>query len=237
MNSTTTSLQGGSAGSVFKAAAGDPSPAVIILPAIAGLNPYIDRMSDALADQGYASVAMDYYARSGGVPDLSDRAKIMAAVASLSDRDVLADIEANVEFLKSRPNIDGKRISVMGFCVGGSFAILAASEIESLACAIGFYGTIRYGQTTDRKPVSPLDAAQHLKCPLLAHYGEQDPLIPQSDVEALRSTLKSHPAEIYSYPGAGHAFHEDYRPEVYRPIAAQEAWRRSLAYLDWYRAK
>lgn len=237
MNSTTTSMQGGSAGSVFKDAAGDPSPAVIILPAVAGLNSYIDRMSDSLAGQGYASVALDYYARSGGVPDLGDRAKIMAAVAALSDRDVLADIAANVEFLKSRPDIDSRRISVMGFCVGGSFAILAASEIEGLACAIAFYGTIRYGETSDRKPVSPHDAAQNLKCPLLGHYGEQDPLISQGDVETLRSRLKSHPAEIYTYPGAGHAFHEDYRPEVYRPIAAQEAWRRSMAYLDWYRAK
>jgi carboxymethylenebutenolidase len=122
---------------------------------------------------------------------------------------------------------------VLGFCIGGTYAILAASQFEQLRCAVSFYGTIRYA-TSDLKPISPLDVAQSLKCPLLGHYGEDDALIPLPDVEALRKELRSRPAEIYTYPGAGHAFHENFRPEVYRPVAAAEAWRRSTEYLEWY---
>jgi carboxymethylenebutenolidase len=211
------------------------APAVVILPAIAGLNAYIERTSETLVAQGYASVSIDYYAKTGA-PDLSGRSKVMAAVAALSDGEILSDVARNIEFLRSQPGIDAKRISVLGFCVGGSYAILAASQFEGLACSIAFYGTIKYAQTNDRKPQSPIDAAQTLKCPLLGHYGEQDPLIPLRDVDELRINLKQKPAEIYSYPGAGHAFHEDFRPEVYRPIAATEAWQRSIEYLRWYRA-
>jgi carboxymethylenebutenolidase len=209
---------------------------VIVLPAIAGLNKYMTNVCDRLNGQGYASLLVDYHARTGA-PDLSDRAKIMAAVASLSDNDVLTDIAANIAFLQARPDIDAKRIAVLGFCIGGSYAILAASQFNQFSCAISFYGTIKYAEANALKPLSPYDAAQKLTCPFLGHYGEEDALIPVHDVEALKKQFMHKPAEIYTYPGAGHAFHEDFRPEVYRPIAAKEAWARSLEYLNWYCAE
>jgi dienelactone hydrolase len=237
LNSNPTSVRGGSAGSVFRRTEGkDRAPAVIVLPAIAGLNGYMTNVCDGLAGQGFASVLVDYHARTGK-PDLSDRAKVMAAVASLPDRDILADIGANIEFLQARPDIDPKRIAVLGFCIGGSYAILAASEFNQFRCAIAFYGTIKYPATNDLKPLSPFDAAQNLKCPFLGHFGEDDALIPPHDVAELKTRLKHKPAEVYTYPGAGHAFHEDFRSEVYRPIAAKEAWGRSVEYLQWYCAE
>jgi carboxymethylenebutenolidase len=158
----------------------------------------------------------------------------MAGVASLSDRHVLADIAENIAFLRARPDIDARRIAVLGFCIGGSYALLAASQFDQFRCAISFYGTIKYAETNALKPLSPHDAAQKMTCPFLGHYGEEDALIPLHDVEALKKQLMHKPAEIYTYPGAGHAFHEDFRPEVYRPIAAKEAWARSVEYLNWY---
>jgi carboxymethylenebutenolidase len=230
-------MRGGSDGSVFRRVEGqDRAPAVIVLPAIAGLNRYMAGVCDRLGQEGFTSVLVDYHARTG-VPDLSDRAKIMAAVASLSDRDILADIEANIAFLQARPDVDSKRVAVLGFCIGGSYAILAASQFNQFRCAISFYGTINYSETSDLKPRSPYDAAQKLACPLLGHYGDDDALIPPQHVEALKKRLMHRPAEIYTYPGAGHAFHEDFRPDVYRPIAAKEAWARSVEYLKWYCAE
>lgn len=229
-----TSVRAGPAGSVFRRTESqDRAPAVIVLPAIAGLNNYMTNVCNSLAGQGYASLLIDYHARTGA-PDLSDRTKIMAAVASLPDREILAGIAANIEFLQAQPEIDPKRIAVLGFCIGGSYAILAASQFKEFRCAISFYGTIKYAATSDLKPLSPFDAAQKLACPFLGHYGEVDALIPLHDVEALKNQFKHKPAEIYTYPGAGHAFHEDFRPEVYRPIAAKEAWGRSIEYLQWY---
>lgn len=237
MSSNPASVRGGSAGSVFRRVEGQHrAPAVIVLPAIAGLNDYMTNVCDRLGAHGYASVLIDYHARTG-TPDLGDRAKIMAAVASLSDRDILADIAANIAFLEARPDIDAKRIAVLGFCIGGSYAILAASQLNQFRCAISFYGTIKYAGTNDLKPVSPFDAARNLTCPFLGHYGEEDALIPLHDVEELKKQLTHKRAEIYTYPGAGHAFHEDFRPDVYRPVAAKEAWERSVEYLRWYCAQ
>ncbi|HWK62671.1 MAG TPA: dienelactone hydrolase family protein [Eoetvoesiella sp.] len=222
------------AGTLRRPGSDAPSPAVVILPAVAGLNPYCAAVADALAEQGYASLAIDYYARRGGAPDLDSRAKAIAAVASLSDTEILADIEDGARYLASQPYVDESRLAVLGFCVGGTYALLAASSMDMFRCAITFYGPPKYNELNANKPLSPMDAIANLKCPLLGHYGEADTLIPKQHVEDLRTRLEAKPAEIYTYPGAGHAFHEDFRPEAYRPIAAQEAWQRSLRYLHWY---
>jgi len=211
-----------------------PAPAIILLPAVAGVNAYCAKVADALAEQGYVSLSIDYYARAGGAPHIGNRAEAIAAVASLSDNEILADIAAGVQYLKSQAYVAQDKLAVLGFCVGGTYALLAASTMDAFACAISFYGPPKYLELTANKPLSPLAAAADLKCPLLAHYGEADPLIPLPHVQELREQLKAKPAEIYTYPGAGHAFHEDFRPEAYRPIAAQEAWQRSLKYLHWY---
>lgn len=70
-----------------------------------------------------------------------------------------------------------------------------------------------------------------MKVPFLGHWGEHDHLVPRADVAELREVMADRPAEIYRYPGAGHAFHESFRPEVYRPIAATESWARTKTFL------
>lgn len=211
----------------------DKAPAVLLLPAVAGLNTYCADVAHSLAEQGYASLALDYYT-GAGAPALNTRAQAIAAVASLSDRAILAQAQASVEHLKSLPGVDPDRLAVLGFCVGGSYSLLAASSMDGFRCAVAFYGPPKYLETNDNKPLSPLVAASGLRCPLLGHYGEADTLIPLEHVHELRERLQGKPAEIYTYSGAGHAFHEHFRPQAYRPVAAQEAWERSLRYLRWY---
>jgi carboxymethylenebutenolidase len=123
---------------------------------------------------------------------------------------------------------------VLGFCIGGSYALLAAAELAGLSCAVTFYGMLRYPELTSNKPVSPLDAAAEIACPVLGHFGEADHLVPVADARELGERLAGRPAEVYTYPGAGHAFHEDFRAQVYRPVAAATAWSRSREYLSWY---
>jgi dienelactone hydrolase len=209
-------------------------PAVILLSAIAGINDYIRDVAGRLAEQGYVCLAPDYHSREGSPPDLSDRSKIMEAVAALPDPRAMADTKAALAFLRSQPFVADHRVGVLGFCIGGSYALMAGAELPDLKCAISYYGQLRYTETTEQKPVSPIEKAEDIACPLLGHFGDADHLIPTKDVEELRERLKGHSAEIYIYPGAGHAFHEDFRPAVYRPVAAKTAWQRSLVYLDWY---
>lgn len=209
-----------------------PHPAVVVVPAIAGINDYIEKVCNRLAVQGYVAVGLDYYL-DREVPDLSDMPKVLAAVASLADDEVVASIQTAVTGLRGRPDVDADRVGMVGFCIGGTYSVLAASRVDGLACSVGFYGLLRYRELTDNKPVSPLDTLDDLRAPLLMHYGDDDHLVPTDDVIALQKQTSGTQVEVYRYPGAGHAFHEDFR-DVYRPVAAQTAWLRTTIHLDWY---
>lgn len=211
-----------------------PFPAVALAPAIAGVNDYVKGVATTLADAGYACLAIDYHARSDGPPDLSDLQKILAAVAAVDDTVALADLQGARDHLAAQDFVDADRIGIVGFCMGGSYALMAAARVDGIRCAVAFYGLLRYRQKTDNKPVSPLDVVDDVRVPFLGHYGETDHLIPLDDVEELRARLSGRPAEIHTYPGAGHAFHEHFRPEVYRPVAAATAWAHTATYLGWY---
>jgi carboxymethylenebutenolidase len=81
-------------------------------------------------------------------------------------------------------------------------------------------------------PEHPLDALPRLRCPLLGLFGKEDPIVPVADVLELerRAASLSHEVETVVYPGAGHAFANDTRPEAYRPDAAADAWSRALVF-------
>jgi carboxymethylenebutenolidase len=98
---------------------------------------------------------------------------------------------------------------------------------------------LRYAHHDERSPASPLDRAAHLGCPLLGLYGEEDALIPLEDVEAFRraAAASGRSVEIRTYPGAGHAFFNDRRPDAYRPAAAADAWSHAVAFLARHLAR
>jgi len=212
------------------------APAVLLLPAIAGVNDYVRATAARLVSAGYAVLTLDYYAREGVAADVSTPAAISAAVAALPDPRVLSDARAAVAALRERAEVDSERIAAFGFCIGGMYAYLAACEIEGLSCAVDYYGAITYGSTSENKPVSPLDRAAELKAPLLGHFGTWDRLISTSDIDAFEAALQaaSKPYELFRYAGAPHAFDEDHRPAVYRSVASRLAWERSLTFLDWH---
>jgi carboxymethylenebutenolidase len=88
------------------------------------------------------------------------------------------------------------------------------------------------GVDPERKPRQPLDAIADLRCPLLAFFGAEDAFIPGGDVEDLgqRLAASTQPSDVVVYPGAGHAFLNDTRPEAYRPDAALDAWGRMVEF-------
>lgn len=221
---------------VFRPAGPGPFPAILLLPAIAGVNDYVLRTAARLADRGYLTVVVDYFAREGAAPDVSTPAKIGAAVAALDDPAVLSDIGATLAALQADATVIDDQIATFGFCIGGMYAYLAGCEHSGVAAVVDYYGSIVYTATGPAKPVSPLDRAGDLTAPILAHFGDFDRLISMSDIEAfgaaLRAGQKHH--EICVHRGAPHAFDEDFRPQVFRPVAARAAWHSSLAFLDWH---
>ncbi len=152
---------------VHQPAHGDATHAVVLLPAIAGVNPYVASRAAQLGGAGYLVVVLDYFSRAASHPDLSTPERIDAAVAAIDDRRVLTDIRHVFDWLGQR-GIERQRTGILGFCIGGSYAVLAASEDHGAACAIAYYGQLRNARPTATKPVDPIGVAARLQAPLWA---------------------------------------------------------------------
>ncbi len=209
------------------------APAVIVIHEIFGLTDHIRDVAARLAQAGYVALAPDLYSREGGAPEATDFNVIRAFVAKIADDRIVGDLQAGASFLMSHPLVAGRKVGTVGFCMGGLYVLLFASQTTALGAGVVYYGRPRYAETTPLKPTSPLTLVPRLTVPLQAHYGEADTGIPLADVEALRQAVAKTgtPNEIYTYPNAPHAFHNDTR-ESYRPEAAKQAWGRTLAFFD-----
>lgn len=214
---------------------GGPRPGVVIVPDVWGVSDLYRRTATRLAeDGGFAVLAVDHY-RYSGRAGLSDPASVMPFLRELSDPLVLRAIQEGIDALAAHAAVAHRRVGIVGFCMGGQYALLAACTCRGLSACAPFYGMVRYepGLDPSRKPRQPLDAIADLSCPLLGLYGEADALIPVADVEELKRRLARtrHAHEVHLYPGAGHAFLNDTRPEAYRPEAAADAWKRLVPFL------
>ena len=210
----------------------DRGPAVVIIPDVRGLTEHYRDIARRFANEGFFALAVDLYSREGA-PELPDVESALRWMRQLDDRRVLKDIDGAVRFLGSRPEVRNRSIGITGFCMGGQYALMAACTAPSIAACVSFYGMLRYAEKTTMKPESALDMAPRLQCPYLGLFGEDDALIPRADVKELegilRRTGKTFQTKIY--PGAGHAFFNDTRPDAYRADAAKDAWTRALTFL------
>lgn len=204
---------------------------IVLLPAIAGVNDYIRGVQQRLEAEGWAVEPVDYFAGSAA-PDLSTPQKILAAVEQLSDENVLQQTQTAMQRLQGR---GAESVGVIGFCVGGSYAMLAACTVGSVKAVANYYGGIRYAKLSPNKPIAPLQKASEITVPMIAHYGTSDRFVPPADVNALEAVLDASGCtyELFRYAGAPHAFDESHRP-AYRPVASREAWSRTTVFLDWY---
>jgi len=211
-----------------------PAPGVVMLPDVWGLADHTRDMARRLASEGFAVLALDIY-RKTGKGEFSDPPGAMAWIRGLSDPLILETIQDAVDLLAAHPSVDGRRVGITGFCMGGQYTLLAACTCPGLSACAPFYGMVRYEVGLDplRKPRAPLAALPDLTCPVLGFYGEEDPIIPVADVRELEAGLAttSHPAEIRLYAGAGHAFMNTSRPEMHRPEADADAWSRLVPFL------
>jgi carboxymethylenebutenolidase len=204
-----------------------PFPALLVIHDVRGLYEHYRDVTRRLADEGFFGFALDLYSREGA-PELPDMEAVFRWLRQLPDRRVLDDIEAAAAFLARRSEVRAEAIGITGFCMGGQYALLAACTVKRLAAAVSWYGMLRDAEKDD-----PLDLAPNLGCPYLGLFGEEDALIPLADVAELGAILQraAKTFTIKTYPGAGHAFFNDTRPDAYRPDAAADAWPRAVGFL------
>lgn len=210
-----------------------PFPAVIVIHDVRGLFEHYRDITRRFAREGFFALAIDLYSREGA-PELPDMAAVFRWMRQVPDRRVLGDVRAAVEYLQSLPDVRPNAIGVTGFCMGGQYALMAACAEKRIAACVSWYGMLRYAETDAVKPASPLEMVSDLGCPYLGLFGAEDAIIPLADVEELRVNLVRYGKtfDVVTYPGAGHAFFNDTRPDAYRDGAAADAWPRALA---WFR--
>ncbi|MEX8496983.1 dienelactone hydrolase family protein [Leptothrix ochracea] len=211
-----------------------PWPVVLLASEIFGVHAYIADVARRLAHQGYLVVAPELFARQGDAGSYGEIAKLMSEVVSkVPDAQVLADLDACAAWATTQGG-DLNRLGVSGFCWGGRISWLYAAHNPRLKAAVAWYGRLT-GPVNERSPVHPLDVAAKLSAPVLGLYGGQDVGIPLAQVEQMKlglakGTKAAQASDFVVYPDAPHAFHADYRPS-YRKEAAEDGWRRSLAWL------
>ena len=190
-------------------AADPPAPGVIVVHEGGGISPQLLRVCERLADAGYATLAPDLFARSGG----SGAADFTTLIGALTPDEVHADLTAAAKRLRG---FGATRIGITGFCLGGSISYRAALSDLDVACAAPFYGA-----HIARELGRP-------RCPILAFFGGQDEYVPAADIAAVQA---HHPGDVVVYPEAGHGFMRD-GSESYDADAAADAWSRLLSFFQ-----
>jgi carboxymethylenebutenolidase len=197
---------------------GDSLPGVVVIHENRGLTPYIQDVARRAAVEGFSALAPDLLSASGGTPSDPDQARDM--IGTLPPAQTVEDIRTTINWLRSRPDSNGK-VGLVGFCWGGGMVNLVAEAEPTLDAAVAFYG-----------PIPPLDQVANIRAPLLLHYAGLDERI-DAGVPGYRKALDDAGVkyELYMYDGVNHAFHNDTSAERYAPDAAKLAWQRTMDFL------
>jgi carboxymethylenebutenolidase len=196
--------------------AGKPRGGVVIVQEIFGVNGHIRRVCDGYAADGYVALAPALFDRvepniqMGYQPEDITRGREIRG--KLGWDTMVMDLKSAVNALKA----DQLPVSVVGYCMGGSMAWLAATRLGGLAAAVGYYG----GAVADFASEPP-------RCPVLLHFGETDTSIPKEHWDRIRAAQPAVPLHIYP---AGHGFNCDERAS-YHEASAQLARQRTLEFL------
>ena len=169
-----------------------PQPGLLLIHEIFGLTPEIRAVAVRMAERGYACLAPDLYHR-GGARALCI-ARAMAALRR-GEGDAFGDLEAARTWLTGQPGVIGERVGVMGFCMGGGFAVLVAARGPFAAAGV-WYGEVP----------RELEAVRGI-CPTVASFGAKDRPF-QGHGERLEAFLTALdvPHDVRTYEEVGHAF-------------------------------
>lgn len=181
-----------------------------------GLNGHIKDIANRYADEGLVAVAPDLY-RGKLARDSAEAGEMMNALA----------IEDGLDTIKSAINaaalsFDLSHFGITGYCMGGTFALRAACELEGLSAAAPFYGDIPDD-----------DVLQKLTTPTIFISASRDTWIDPKKVAQLEDAAVRFELPLHSVKyDADHAFFNDTRPEVYDETAAADAWALVISFFN-----
>jgi carboxymethylenebutenolidase len=198
--------------------------AIVLLQEILGVNATMRECAATMGEEGYAVAVPDLYWRLHRRVDLGyDKDQVESGFSfskRLDDRLACDDIAATVRHVRATMPLV-RFVHLMGFCLGGRLAVLAAPD-RNVTSAISLYGV-----GIERH----LDALAKVACPLQLHFAGKDRWVPPSAVAAVEQAAAGRDVEIHHYPGIGHGFFPRTRPGHDR-AASEAAWGRIRAFMD-----
>lgn len=197
----------------------EPLPGIIVIHEWWGVNENIRAMTERLAGEGYVALAVDLYGGQTARDPEGARALMSALMeAPAQGRD---NVRQAHDYLVSY--LDAPAVASLGWCLGGRWALETARELpDSLDAVVIYYGNM----PTEEAALAPLNM------PILGIFAEDDQAVPLEGVHAFRDQLATlgKNAHIEIYPGVDHAFANPSGGN-YEPVAAEDAWQRTLAFL------
>jgi carboxymethylenebutenolidase len=190
--------------------------AVLVIQEWWGLNDHIKEIAGRYAAEGFIAIAPDLY-RGKVAANPEEAGKMMHALEVADGLDTIANaVEA------SRTKYDLSHFGITGFCMGGTFALRAACELEGFSAAAPFYGDI-----------PEEDVLQKLTTPTIFVSGTKDGWINPEKVAQLEEAAEKYELPIHSVKyEADHAFFNNTRPEVYNETAARDAWALVIGFFN-----
>ena len=203
----------------------DTSPGIILFHEIFGINANIRNIAERLASMGYLVLAPDMFWRIEPRFERNDESAIGDCIAMVKQLDWAAagaDITSTFAHLLAMRRCSGT-IGGVGFCLGGTLTYIFAtsSRVNNRGpdAAVCYYGSGIHQM---------LDQVDLIECPIMFHYGNNDPYIPEMQIAAVEAAVKGLPmATVYRYK-AGHAFANWDAPSMYDKDSAELAWQRTF---------
>lgn len=195
-------------------------PGLIVVHEWYGLNDWVKEQTVKLASEGFVALAVDLY-RGKVAADAGEAHELSRGLPD--DRAVL-DLMAGIVYLTTRNDVDHTRVGTIGWCLGGGYAVQLAMHVPRLGACVVNYGAL---------PTDPNDL-QNIGAPFLGNFGADDHGITPADVQAFQKSMETlgRKVDIKIYDGAGHGFENPNNKDGYRPQAAEDAWNRTIAFLN-----
>ncbi len=196
---------------------GTPIGGLVVVQEAFGVNSHIRSVADRYAEDGFLAVAPALYDRFERGVELGysgeDMQRAIATARQGNPDDWVKDVAAALDYALGET---GKKVGVIGYCLGGSVAWLAATRLDP-AAAVGYYG----GYIANF-------AGEKLKAPVMLHFGLEDQHIPKKEID--EKVAAAHPEVPIFWYQAGHGFDCNNRAS-HNPEAAKLARERSLEFL------
>lgn len=193
-------------------------PGVIVIQEWWGLVDHIKDVADRFAREGFVALAPDlYHGKSTQSPDEAGKLFMALNIAQAEK-----DLRGAIQYLLSLEETQGKKVGTVGFCMGGQLSLYAACANASVAACVDYYGI--------HPNVHP--ALDKLQAPVLGFFAESDSFVTPEVVRQLESQLKGagKQVEFHIFPGVGHAFFNDTRPDAYHAPSARQSWERMIRF-------